>query len=215
MAKNSDNPQNITYQPAQPAHARQVSRLIFDTFPKMATYLIGLGDARRAKMILSEIFGTEGHRFSYEFTELVFQSGNLVGMFIAYPGQRLTKLSWRLVKVLFKHYKFTEKLTLILRSLPVIFIQEAALDEYLLSNLAVKKGQRSQGIGTQVLAKVEQKAQEAGYNKLALMVDIDNLDARRFYERQGYTVKALHLEANSRIKYLGPGYQRMVKELGE
>lgn len=215
MAKSVNKPENISYRPAQPSHAEQASRLIFDTFPKLATYLIGLGDEQRAKSILAEIFVFEGHRFSYQFTELVYQSDRVVGMFIAYPGQRLTKLSWRLARVLLKHYTFAEKFKLIQRSLPVLFIQEAALDEYLLSNLAVKKGQRGQGIGAQVLAKVEAKAQQAGYRKLALMVDIDNPDARRFYEQHGYAVKALHLEANSRIKHLGAGYQRMVKELGE
>lgn len=213
MTKAVHNAQKITYRPAQPDNARQAAQLIFETFPKMATYVIGLGDARRAKKILTEIFAEAGHRFSYQFTELVYQGGEVVGMFIAYPGQGLTKKGWHLAKALLKHYTITEKITLILRSLPLIFIQEAAADEYLLSNLAVKKGQRSQGIGAQILKQVEAQALQAEYRRLALMVDIDNPDARRFYQEHGFKVKALHLEADKRVKHLGPGYQRMVKEL--
>ncbi len=213
MAKTAHTPAKITYRPAQPSDARQAARLIFETFPKMATYLIGLGDARRGKKLLAEMFVEAGHRFSYQFTELVCQGGQVVGAYIAYPAQGLTKKGWRLAKVLLKHYTVSEKLKLILRSLPLIFIQEAAADEYLLSNLAVKKGQRSQGIGAQILKRVEEQALQAGYRKLALMVDIDNPDARRFYEEHGFKVKALHLEADKRVKHLGPGYQRMVKEL--
>ena len=213
MAKTPHTPAKLIFRPARPDDARQTARLIFETFPKMATYLIGLGDARRAKKLLTEIFADAGHRFSYQFTELVCQGGKVVGMFIAFPGRGLTQKDWRLPRVLLKHYTFSEKLKLILRSLPLIFIKEAAADEYLLSNLAVRKGQRSQGIGAQILKLVEAQALQADYHKLALMVDIDNPDARRFYEEHGFKVKALHLEADKRVKHLGPGYQRMVKEL--
>lgn len=215
MVQKKENQRTITYRPAQPSDARTVSRLIFDTLPKMATYIIGLGDAHRAKQILANIFTHKGHRLSYQFTEVVCQGHSVVGMFIAYPGKGLTKLGWHLAKYILKQYTLPGKLKLILRGLPLIFIQEAAHDEFLLSNLAVKKGQRSKGIGAQVLGYVEEKARGAGYHKLALMVDIDNRDARRFYERHGYAIKAMHLESNQRVKHLGPGYQRMVKDLNQ
>lgn len=213
MKRSTSQSTEITYRLAQPADARQASRLIFDTFPKMATHLFGFGDKQRAKHILADIFAIEGHRFSYEFTELAYQSDNVVAMFIAYPGAGLNAKDLGLAKVIQKHYTFADKIKLITRSLPLIFIQEAVHDEYLLSNLAVKKSQRGKGIGSKVLAHVEEKAQKDGYSKLALLVDIDNHAAKRFYERHGFTVKALHLEANQRVKYLGPGHQRMVKEL--
>ena len=213
MPPKATKPGKIECRPAQSGDASLASRLIFDTFPKMATYIIGLGDARRARKILKKIFGTEGHRFSYEFSEMICEDGYVVGMFTAYPGHDLTRLGWHMARLILKEYRFTEKLKVIQRSLPVIFIQEAAYEEYLLSNLAVKKSARDQGIGTQVLPYIEEKARLAGFHKLALMVDIDNGDAKRFYERHGFAVKAMHLEANSRVKHLGPGYLQMVKTL--
>jgi GNAT superfamily N-acetyltransferase len=203
----------ITFRPAAPSDANLTSRLIFETFPKMATYLIGLGDARLAKDIIAKIFPIEGHRFSYQMTELVCSGDAIIGMFIAYPGRSLTKLGWSLAKAILKLYPLRQKLKLIQRGLPLIFIQEAARDEYLLSNLAVKRGQRGQGIGAEILSHVEKKAHQIGYHKLAVMVDIDNKDARRFYERHGYAVQAMHLEPNQRVKHLGPGYLRLLKEL--
>lgn len=213
MTKAKANSQNITFRPAQPADAAKAGRLIFDSFPKLATYIIGLGDAHRAKAILTEVFTQKGHRFSVEYTEIASQGEAVVGMFIAYPGKELTKLGWRLARVLLSQYNFAGKLKVILRGLPLVFIQEATLDEYLLSNLAVKKDQRGRGIGAQVLLVVEEQARQAGYTKLALMVDIDNRDARRFYEHHGFAVKAMHLEPNHRVRHLGHGYQRMVKTL--
>ena len=204
---------NIDFRAAELSDSRLASRLLFDTFPKMATYVLGLGDARRSKKILADAFVLEGHRFSYEFTEIVYQGNAEVGLYVSYPGRKINKLNWCLAKAIHKRYSFGEKFRLIQRSLPMLFIQEAAFDEYLLSNLAVKKSQRSQGIGEQVLSHAEEKAIQAGYLKLALMVEIENKDARRFYERHGYSIKAIHLEPNHRIKHLGPGLQRMVKEL--
>jgi ribosomal protein S18 acetylase RimI-like enzyme len=203
----------IECRPAQPEDATLASRLIFDTFPKMAAYIIGLGDARRARKVLKKIFGTPGHRLSYEFTEMICEDGNVVGMFIAYPGHDLTRLGWRMARLILKEYRFAEKLKVFQRSLPVIFIQEAAYDEYLLSNLAIKKSARDQGIGAKVMPYIVEKARQAGFHKLALMVDIENGDAKRFYERHGFAVKAMHLEANSRVKHLGRGYLQMVKSL--
>lgn len=204
---------NITCQPAQPADASHVSRLIYDSFPKMAAFIIGLGDAEQAKKILAKLFEQPGHRFSYEFTRIITQGNRVIGMFIAYPGSDLAGLNWRLARLLIKQYSLAGKLKLIQRGLPLIFIQEAASDEYLLSHLALKKGQRGKGIGAQILPYLETQAKQAGYQKLSLMVTIDNQDARRFYERHGFHIKTLHLESDRRAKHLGPGYQRMVKDL--
>lgn len=213
MTPKTPKPGKIACRPAQPEDASLASRLIYDTFPKMAAYILGLGDTRRARKILKKIFTTEGHRFSYEFTEMIYEDGNVVGMFITYPGHDLTRLGWRMARLILKEYRFAGKLKVIQRSMPIIFIQEAANDEYLLSNLAIKKSARDQGIGAQVLPYIVEKAKQAGFHKLALMVDIDNRDAKRFYERHGFAVKAMHLEANSRVKHLGRGYLQMVKTL--
>ena len=213
MPPKAPKPGKTECRPSRPEDASLASRLIYDTFPKMAAFIIGLGDDRRARNVLKKIFATQGHRFSYEFTEMICKDGNVVGMFIAYPGHDLTRLGWGLAKLILKEYRFAEKLKVFQRGLPEIFIQEAAYDEYLLSNLAVKKCARDQGIGTQVLPYIEEKARQAGFHKLALMVDIDNCDAKRFYERHGFAVKAMHLEAHSRVKHLGRGCLQMVKTL--
>ena len=214
MTQESGKFNSIEYRSAQPPDANLGSRLIYETFPKLATHMIGLGEPERAKKIIAKLFLQPGHRLSHEFTQFVIHSDRVVGMFIAYPGRRLLTLNWRFARLLIIQYTMIEKFVLMQRGLPMIFIQEAHKDEYLLSNLAVKKGLRGKGIGSQVLSYVADKAKQAGYQKLSLMVMIDNQDARHFYERQGFITKAIHLESNRRVKHLGPGYQKMVKELG-
>jgi GNAT superfamily N-acetyltransferase len=213
MSPETPKPGKIKCRPAQPEEASQASRLIFDTFPQMTAFIIGLDDDRRARRILKKIFGTPGHRLSYQFTEMICEDDNVIGLFIAYPGHDLTRLGWRTGKLILKAYRFAEKIKVIQRGLSFIFIQEAASDEYLLSNLVVKKSARNRGIGAQVLPYIEEKARGAGFHKLAVMVEIENRDAKRFYEQNGFAVKAMHLQSNSRVKRLGPGYLQMVKRL--
>jgi ribosomal protein S18 acetylase RimI-like enzyme len=213
MAKKEQHQGAITYRAATPADAQIASRLIFDTFPSMATYIFGLGVERRAVKILSRIFVLEDHRFSYKLTEMVLRDETVVGMFIAYPAEELPRLDRGLLSVIIRQHKFTDKLKVLLRGLPTVFIKEAAPDDFLLSNIAIQKGLRGQGIGAQVLGYVEEKAKAAGYHRLALIVEIDKKDACRFYEAQGFEVKAKHLEPPHRVKHLGTGFQQMVKVL--
>ena len=213
MSPKTPKPGKIECRPAQPEDASLSSRLIFNTFPKMATYVIGLGDDRRARRLLKEIFGIQGHRLSYELTEMICEDGNIVGLFITYPGHEVTRLGWQMARLILKQYRFAGKIKVIQRSLSLIFIQEAASDEYLLSNLVLKKSARNRGLRAQVLPYIEEKARGAGFHKLSLMVDINNRDAKSFYERHGFTVKAMHLESNPRVRHLGPGYLQMVKTL--
>lgn len=54
------------------------------------------------------------------------------------------------------------------------------------SDLLVVDELRSQGIGTQLLAAMEQQAHVAGYWRVGLAVAVDNVRARSLYERLGY-----------------------------
>jgi len=213
MAKTKTTTDEIIIRPATPSDATMASKLIFATSPKKLTFIIGLGSEARAKSILEKIFPLGGHRLSYEFTEIISIKGRVVGIVIAYPGHKAGKLDRRLDKIMLQQYRLRGKLALIARALPLFFIKEAEKDEYLLSSLAVNKRLRGQGIGSHILSHIEARAQQAGLTKVALMVSIDNQPARRFYERNGYAIKALHLETNKRVPYIGHGYQRMVKEL--
>ncbi len=213
MEKSSISRDKIHFRPAKASDAKVAGRLLFAAFPKLATFTIGLGDEARAKDILTRIFTEKGHRFSYEFAEVVLYRGSIVGVVISFPGKKLGILNRRLAKVILGQYRLRGKLALLIRALPLVFIKEAGGDEHYLGNIAVKKRARNQGIGRIILEHVEDMARDAGLEKVALMVSIDNQGARRLYERQGYHIRAIHLESNSRVPYLGTGYQRRVKNL--
>lgn len=213
MTKDRLDPQAITFRPARPEDAKAASRLLFETFPQKATFVIGLGDAERAKRILRVLFEQPDHRLSYTESVVALYQGRIIGLFTAFPGRKMGRLDRRLDFLILKQYKLRGKIAVFRRGLPLLFIKETTRKEYFLSNLAVKARYRSRGVGEQMLFQVEGRAIEAGLGRVALMVAIENQNARQFYDRHGFRTSAIHLESNQRVPFLGAGYQRMIKEL--
>lgn len=65
----------------------------------------------------------------------------------------------------------------------------------MLEELYVAPGHRGQGIGTQLMAAVLAELQQRGAGELQINVDEVDVDARRFYERHGFT----NIEQGSRV----------------
>jgi len=211
--KNKLQISEISFRPATPSDRKVASGLIFETFPRKATYIIGLGCEGRARKILAQTFPIPGHRLSYEFTWIAMYRDKVVGAMVLFPGSKISSLNRRLYLPILQQYKLSEKIKLIRRAFSLIFIKETTRNEYFLSNLAVKRQYRNQGIGEKMLHHAEELAKEAGFSQISLMVNLENQNARRFYDRLGYGVKALNLVSNRHVPELGPGSQRRVKEL--
>lgn len=203
----------LTFRSACQADAQEAAQLIHSTFPQMVNFIIGLGNEDRAMKILTKIFTQEAHRLSYEFAEVALVNGRLVGLAITFPGKIMNKLDRKLAILLFRQYRLRGKLALIVRGWPLLFVNGAARDEFILSNLAMKKRYQGKGYGTKFLAHIEERTRVAGFKRLVLRVHIQNTPVRRFYEREGYRVKSVYLESNKRVAYLGAGYYRMIKDL--
>jgi GNAT superfamily N-acetyltransferase len=60
------------------------------------------------------------------------------------------------------------------------------------------------GIGTTLLAAVEDQARAAGCTRLWLITTNDNVDALRFYQRRGFRLAALHANAIEESRRLKP-----------
>ena len=213
MAKNPINPEELTFRPATVEDAKVASTLIYATFPKVATFTIGLGSEDRAKAILEKIFRIPGHRLSYEEMHLAVYQGRVVGGLLAYPAKRLPRLDRATDRLILKQYRFRGKLALVIRTWPMLFMKDVKRGDYVIGNLAVRPQYRGRGIGEQILRHAEALAKEAGHQRLALRVAIENQDAKKLYDNFGFKTTAMYLESNRRVKYAGAGYRWMVKEI--
>jgi ribosomal protein S18 acetylase RimI-like enzyme len=57
-----------------------------------------------------------------------------------------------------------------------------------LQSFRIKPQFRNRGIGTRLIEQAEEVLKERGFQRAVIAVAQDNLDARRLYERQGYSV---------------------------
>ncbi|AZN43753.1 GNAT family N-acetyltransferase [Paenibacillus albus] len=51
----------------------------------------------------------------------------------------------------------------------------------------------SQGIGSRLIAEVEEKIKQSGLHRICVITTNDNMDALRFYQRRGYRISAVYL----------------------
>ena len=62
--------------------------------------------------------------------------------------------------------------------------------------------QKFQGVGTMLLDAVKEAAQVSGCRRLWLIATNDNLDALRFYQRRGFVLAAIHVNALEKAREL-------------
>ena len=86
-------------------------------------------------------------------------------------------------------------------------------DEYYISNLAVHENYRGRGIGVELLAKAEEIAKINGYKKLSLLVELDNSNAQRIYEKYGFKKTETISLPKKYYKYCINGFLKMIKEI--
>lgn len=215
MVGSSISTKEVTFRPAKPEDAKAASRLLFDSFPRMAAFIIGLGSEDRAKAILMRLFVVKGNRFSFENATIIQYQGRIAGISVGLPGKDIGKMNRRMSRLVMRQYKLRGKLALIIRTWPLVFIREAARDECLLSNLAVRKRVQGKGLDGLLLSHSEEKARESGCRKMAVMIPIGDKGSCEFFEDHGFKTKSVQLESNKRVPYLGAGYRRMVREMPE
>jgi len=64
--------------------------------------------------------------------------------------------------------------------------------------------EKFRGIGTALIEEVRKVAVERGCRRLWLITTNDNLDAIRFYQRRGFTIAAVHVNALAESRKLKP-----------
>jgi ribosomal protein S18 acetylase RimI-like enzyme len=68
------------------------------------------------------------------------------------------------------------------------------------SEIRVKEEYRKQGIGSQLLRQVEDKAKEIGLHTIYLHAEAGNMDARRFYESCGYVEERIQMRKEIKVE---------------
>ena len=202
---------SLSIRPATLDDAELAARLIYLSMGELADYLYG--DIRLSvDEILAGFYAMKNNRYSWSIADVAEWDGQPAGMLTSFPGQEFAKRELAIGAGLFKLCNFFEVLRLSMRALSIANGVETYRDEYYLANMGVLPKFQGRGIGSSLLEHAEQKAREADLEKCSLIVDTENRNAKRLYERFGYQVDFTKT-------YPGPaedahaGYHRMFKDL--
>jgi ribosomal protein S18 acetylase RimI-like enzyme len=202
---------SLAIRPATPEDAELAARLMYLSMGELAEYLFG-GVRASVDEILAGLFRLKESRFSWCRADVAEWAGQPVGMTISFSGRETLRRNLVTGAGLLKICGLRDVIHLAVRALSIAAGIESKRDEYYLANMAVLPEYQGHGIGSSLLTHVEEKAREAGSQICSLIVDTENPNARRLYERFGYQIVFTKTYLGS-AEDAHAGYHRMVKEL--
>jgi len=186
---------NIHIRKALPSDAPLAAPLIINAIGNIAEQMTGETEPTAVEKELIGLFKRKDNRHSYLTTVVAERDGVVAGVMVLYSGAEAIELDRNLVNWL--RFKTGED---------IVIPPEARHDEYYIDTVSVHPDFRGQGIGSLLLNHAEKLAQEAGFNKLTLNVELEKEAAFRLYKRIGYRV-------TEPWTIYGGAFHHMVKDL--
>jgi ribosomal protein S18 acetylase RimI-like enzyme len=188
--------------PAISDDAHEAVPLILEAIGSIVFVLAGTKILAEAMSILESFFEQENNRVSYKNTlvieELETRIGDrtIVGVAISYDGTLARKLDEPLEEAARLKCGLSDY------SIPT----EAEPDEFYLDTVSVNRNYQGQGIGRQLIEAVCEEGRRLGRNRVGLLVDVTNSDAKRLYER-------LQFRVDKQRELAGEKYFHMIRDL--
>ncbi|MDO4263209.1 MAG: GNAT family N-acetyltransferase [Deinococcus sp.] len=165
----------LVFRPATPEDAAFAGPLIQEAIGEIGWQLTGTDSDLAAAQAITGLFAQAGHRMSYRVCLLALdaQSGEPLGLALSYPGEQSQALDEPLRRRLRE------------AGYPADFPSEGTPGELYLDTLAVTGAARGRGVGSGLLAALDDRARALGLPHIGLLVAEDN-PAARLYARSGY-----------------------------
>lgn len=187
---------------------RIAAELMHSTFEGFSRYLFGTDDEEAIIKYFRELWLKKHNRLSSEYSYIVRDGDKPIGLISCYGGSFIDKMFlptlWAIMQVDHGMLKYITTHPHYLHAL--LASPEATPKEFYIFMIAVSPEHQNEGIGTQLLKFADEEALSMGYKKCSLLVRRENINAIRFYERNGYK------KVRSYRKY-PMNFYKMVKQL--
>lgn len=178
----------ITVRPAEISDTAWGADLLFSAGKGLFSYVFA-STPEKAQETLQQAFAAPNHAFSYEYAQVVEVHDRAAGLILGYPGDLKRKLEEN-VQGIMAHLLPISRVPRILVNLADLsrIKQEVDLDDYFVLSLCITPEFRNRGLGSALLQDTELEAQDLGCQRICTDVTYHNLQARKLFERLGYTV---------------------------
>ncbi len=173
-----------------------VPELMLQAMEDIVFTFIGKNDIEEAIQFLTHFFRTENNQYSYQNTFVaVDEQEDIWGSITCYDGGKLTELRKPVLEYMQRRY-----------DVDLIPENETEAGELYLDTLAVAPSAQGKGIGSSLLQHIIQHAKDNAFKQVGLLVDFENPNAQKLYERLGF-------KAKETLTFVGGEYYHMVYDL--
>ena len=180
--------------PATAEDAPDLAPLIILALGHIACIFAKSDDPEDAIPLMERFIGSKGNQYSYENTLVYEDENGVMGSIVGYDGARLHELRAPVLKVIRKSDPdFSPG-------------DETEAGEYYVDCVNVDPAHQGKGIGKKLLQAFCELAAAKHFNRVGLIVDHVNPDARKVYEKVGFQVAG-------EKEFMGHTYDHMVREI--
>ncbi|MCP1996906.1 GNAT family N-acetyltransferase [Flavobacterium sp. HSC-61S13] len=173
-----------------------VPEMMLQAMEDIVFSFIGKSDIEEAIQFLTHFFRSENNQYSYQNTFVaVDEHEDIWGSITCYDGGKLEELRKPVLEHISSRY-----------GLELHPENETQAGELYLDTLAVAPSAQGKGIGSSLLQHIIQYAREQQYKQVGLLVDFENPNAQKLYERVGF-------KAKETLTFMGGEYYHMVYDL--
>ncbi|MCX5668107.1 MAG: GNAT family N-acetyltransferase [Candidatus Omnitrophica bacterium] len=178
--------QNILVRKGRPEDAHHFSELVILTSPAIFPIVFG----PTVKKMMKNLFPHKRHYYSFDRSFFAEVNGEVVGMAQLHKLTTRKGQTVRMSLLLLKYLKWrlpTKAVNLLKFDHLIKFV---ARDDCYVSNVSIYPEFRSSGIGTKLLAAIEEEVKNIGKKRIVLHAETHNARAISLYERLGYKIES-------------------------
>lgn len=180
---------------AQKEDSKFVAPLIVQAMEDLAMKLTKSSDLQNAIPVFDYFFQQKANQYSFENTLVFEENGEIMGSITGYDGSKLNELRTPFLEYLKSEFGYDQ-----------IPEDETEAGEFYLDTVSVSKNHQGKGIGRKLIEAMILHAKEKGFEKVGLLVDLDNPEAKKLYERIGFKILKTKI-------LMGKMYQHLVYTL--
>lgn len=178
---------------AQKYNITNISTLILDAIHNIANTLTGEDEKPKILETLDKYISMDINRLSYNNIWIYEIEKRIVGLIIAYNSNDVKKLDAPILEHLSSKNIFINS-----------FDKECFENEFYIDTISVFEEFQGKGIAKEFFSFIEEKAKELGFEKVSLLVNLENLKALTLYEKIGF-------KKNTILKVSNHSYHHMIK----